>query len=170
MKIVTVRDSLRGAPSGSDPSRPSTWWPAEILRRTNGATQAPGWTWGMPDAMLLDGQAVVAQVNHGRWVADCPSCLIAQIVDPADPQLWCPVCQPAGWRSIVFPSEREAIEALLEERDDPISRNWGPWETVGMLAAENAAGGPVDHLIETDALVHCIAPGTVLHPDSELAG
>lgn len=163
--LVTPRADFGTAPVGADPSHTSTWWPANILQRTNSVRQAPGWTGGMPDAVML-GDPTVATVNHGRWVADCPTCLAAQVVDPADPRFWCPLCQPAGWRPITFPDDVHAIADLLLQRPAPQTRNWIPGESLDQLAAENEHGGPV--ALDAGG-PHAIAPGTILHPNSEWA-
>jgi hypothetical protein len=55
--------------------------------------------------------SVYAQINHGRWVANC-SCMSAQVVTPADPRMWCPECG-LGWWQIVFPADVAAVEQSL---------------------------------------------------------
>lgn len=124
---------------------------------------------GYPPFDRTDG-TVDAYANIGRWVADCPSCNLGQVIDPDDPLFWCPACQPIAWRTIVVPGRklRGRIERTLMRRA-PENRNWHPWETIEMLEVETEHGGPIDHLIVTPKLVHAIAPGAVLHPDSELA-
>lgn len=154
--IVTPRDELGRAPDGADPARPSTWWPAEMARRT-------GTPLALPAGEL--GVSVEASVNWGRWVADCPMCRTAQTVDPDDPRMWCPICRPPGWATVAFPARWRDIASLLADRL-PANRNWSPWETLDQLEAENRAGGPV--AVDEDG-PHVIAAGTVLHPASELA-
>lgn len=87
----------------------------------------------VPAGVLL-GQQVFAQINHGRWVADCP-CGSAQIVSPADPRLACPECG-TGWLTVVFPgdvdqAERDVDHLGVKERnwwnpDDPAPWNRPP--------------------------------------------
>ncbi|MFE1903804.1 hypothetical protein ACFW96_09050 [Streptomyces gardneri] len=75
------------------------------------------------DGVLL-GQQLYAQVNHGRWVANC-TCMSAQIVTPADPRMWCVECG-TGWWQILFPADVAAVEQQLA--DLPVAeRNW--WHT-----------------------------------------
>lgn len=91
-------------------------------------------------------EAVVAYVNHGRWVADCPdpACAGAELVDPAEPLFYCLSCYNAAvggaWRPVRFPprSARQAIEQALLERARPERRNWYPGETVEDLRREHA--------------------------------
>jgi hypothetical protein len=82
-----------------------------------------------------------AYVNQSRWVADCPFCPSAQIVSPTDPRFFCPECYNAAvagaYVHVVFPGDIDQIEALLDQRPDPVTRNWLPAETVTDLAAEN---------------------------------
>lgn len=62
------------------------------------------------------------QINHGRWVADCPECGSAQIVTPADPRFFCVECL-SGWFALTFPPNVTAIEATMA--DLPVSeQNW----------------------------------------------
>lgn len=71
---------------------------------------------------VLLGATVYPQINHGRWVADCPECSSAQIVTPADPRMFCVECL-AGWFRLTFPADPAAAEqavAGLPLRE----RNW----------------------------------------------
>ena len=80
---------------------------------------------------------VYAYVNHGRWVADCPSCNGAELVSE-NQEFLCGTCgrvSPAVW-----PDTVTQIEATLNQRPEP-NRNWNPGETVGMLTAENFENG-----------------------------
>lgn len=72
------------------------------------------------DGVVL-GQQLRAQVNHGRWVANC-ACMSAQIVTPADPRMWCVECG-TGWWQIVFPADVDAVEQQLAELP-MAARNW----------------------------------------------
>jgi hypothetical protein len=88
---------------------------------------------------------LVAYVNHGRWVADCPSCRSAQVVTPNDPRFLC-VCGNADtggkWLPISFPlpADMNEIDSLLGKRPDT-NRNWTPDEPVGNLELENRVRG-----------------------------
>lgn len=97
--------------------------------------------------MLVDEQPTrklrkraTAYVNHGRWVARCPTegCGSSLVVSPADPRLLCPTCWK-GYYPVDFPDDVDAIEAALGERPGELNRNWEPGETVQDLIAENAA-------------------------------
>jgi hypothetical protein len=94
-----------------------------------------------------DGPAVQARVNHGRWLADCPTphCRNACYVDPADPRFLCVECvnplAEGRWLPVEFPDDRDEIEAALLARPVPATRNWTPGETVEQLRAENAEEG-----------------------------
>lgn len=73
-----------------------------------------------PDGYIL-GHRIYAQINHNRWVADCP-CGSAQVVTPADPRMACTECR-FGWVQLVFPQDPEAVEEELAELL-PHERNW----------------------------------------------
>ncbi|MFF5421795.1 hypothetical protein [Streptomyces misionensis] len=62
------------------------------------------------EGLLLE--PAYAQINHGRWVANC-SCMSAQIVSPADPRMWCVECG-TGWWQVTFPPDPDAVEASLD--------------------------------------------------------
>ena len=90
---------------------------------------------------------LVARVNHGRWIVDCPNCRSASFATAPTPRLRsavpsfvCPDCNGGPWPA-GYPAERAAIVALLDVRPDPTKRNWAPGETLGDLAAENAEHG-----------------------------
>lgn len=87
---------------------------------------------------------VLAYVNHGRWVADCPECaggiLASPDADPLSPVL----CRDCGAEvEIEYPDARAIAEAehVLAQRR-PENRNWLPdRESVDDLKAENALRG-----------------------------
>lgn len=62
-----------------------------------------------PEAVLPD-FVLIARVDAGRWVAQCPICASAQVVSPDDPRMWCVDCQPDGWFEVRFPDAPAAIE------------------------------------------------------------
>ena len=90
---------------------------------------------------------MVASVNHGRWLVECPSgdgC--AMVVSPSQPYFMCVVCgneaNGGRWYNVQFPGapEKRAIEGALLKR--PIrNRNWEPGETAQALEAENIEHG-----------------------------
>ena len=99
----------------------------------------------------------VAYVNHGRWVADCPSsaagvgcvkcggpCGAAMALLPGEPYL-CACCwnpdtggQP---RPVLWPDDatRRGVEAALMVRAHKVYRNWHPVEPLTQLQAETRA-------------------------------
>ena len=86
---------------------------------------------------------VDAQVNHGRWLAQCPRCPNAIMLsrDPAVNRLFlCDNCGE-GWMDVTWPLNREEIEATLQRREDDTNRNWTPNETSYDLRKENADNG-----------------------------
>lgn len=94
-----------------------------------------------PPAALADVQ-VTAYVNHGRWVADCPFCNGAELIDLDDPRFYCLSCLNAtvggAWLAVKLPApaERAAIEHELLRRKEDRHRNWLPGETVTRLHQE----------------------------------
>jgi hypothetical protein len=98
---------------------------------------------------VTDGE-IVAYVNHGRWIAECPDCAGAQLVSELERRFWCLNCGNAAvnfaWRHVRMPQKRTAIEAELVIRpaakgDRAITRNWLPGETVKDLQRENVEHG-----------------------------
>lgn len=82
-------------------------------------------------------ESVVAYVNHGRWVADCP-CAGAEVVSPGVDMR----CGSCGMTSPVkFPkkADQDRINGLLEKRP-PMNQNWRG-ENVADLLGENIAKG-----------------------------
>ena len=84
------------------------------------------------------GNPILARVNHGRWIADCPDCAGAELA--RDGRLFiCHNCS-SGPHQVIFPAEREVIELLLSWRPE-INRNWEVGETVENLERENKEHG-----------------------------
>lgn len=90
---------------------------------------------------------IMAQVNHGRWVIPCPACNAAQMCSRQYPYYLCDNCgspdNNGQWRHVVYPDERDEIEAVLLDRvalhpELAPTRNWTPGETVDDLRRENA--------------------------------
>lgn len=98
--------------------------------------------------VTTDVTPIVARVDEGRWVAECPFCHGAQVGSPADPRFLCTDCANVlvggAYLQVAYPSPkvREQIEAVLAPR---------PWEnlywlpekdeTVADLVAQNVAEG-----------------------------
>ena len=74
--------------------------------------------------------------NHGRWVAECATkyCTEAHLVEPGD-RFVCANCDRSY--DVVFPDAKHLIDAALERRVVPETRNWVPGETVQDLIVEN---------------------------------
>lgn len=145
--IVTARegyhvrdeDALHERIVGEDrPDRPRGWRLAAAgleLRHVKGPRATRG-RQGRPAPAL-------AYVNHGRWVADCPSpgCGGAMLVLKGG-EFLCGTCFNAAiggeYRPIEWPAEAAQIEALLIGRPLAVHMNWNPGETLAQLEAENA--------------------------------
>ncbi|MGW6910245.1 hypothetical protein [Streptomyces sp. NPDC054940] len=95
-----------------------------------------------PDGYIL-GHWIYAQINHGRWVADCP-CGSAQVVTPADPRMACTECG-FGWVQLVFPEDPEAAEAEVAELL-PHERNW--WHPDDEAAWNRTTTEPADPVLD----------------------
>ena len=99
---------------------------------------------GLPPETSVIGQ-IEAYINHGRWIAECPTrCGGAVIADSGVPLFVCYECG-GDWYSVVFPPEKTAIEVLLMRRPpvgrEPTTRNWYPGESVADLARQNQEMG-----------------------------
>lgn len=89
------------------------------------------------------GTAIVAVVNHGRWVVPCPWCNGAELGTPGDPFL-CSNCLNGGSRRyapVTYPNDAETIESALVVRPVHETRNWRAPETIEILLNENARHG-----------------------------
>jgi hypothetical protein len=122
----------------------------------------------VPSGVALDAP-LLAEVNHGRWIVQCP-CGGAQFTAPGIDRFFCVDClnESVGgqWVAISWDGiDVGGIEAALVERE-PVNQNW-LGETVGELREETERGGPLP--VESSPVAHFIAPGTELHPDSEMA-
>ncbi|HQA69622.1 MAG TPA: hypothetical protein PK801_14955 [Aggregatilineales bacterium] len=114
----------------------SGWKPQDVILRQHVQTR-PGLRHHQID--WRERGQVLAEVNHGRWIARCPYCAGAMYVAPGLP-FYCVDClmvsNEGQAMTVVFPEEKERIEALLLAR--PLAaRNWQPGETVAQLESEN---------------------------------
>lgn len=80
-----------------------------------------------------------AELNHGRWIVNCPACpnafLESQVPD------MCPNCQTRITK-VVAPDEKERFEIYQVTSIRPEeNRNWVPGESMSDLVAENIAYG-----------------------------
>jgi hypothetical protein len=102
--------------------------------------------WGEGAKMNFEarGDPLPVEVNHGRWIASCPYCRGALLMDESEP-FFCPDClmvANGGYaRPVLWPENVAEIEAALLARPNPANRNWTMVETVDALRAENLAHG-----------------------------
>lgn len=96
--------------------------------------------------VLAAAPPIVAYVNEGRWVADCPLCNGAEWVDLRDPRFFCQSCFNAdaggGFLPVEVPDpeERAEIDTALSRRPAG-NQHWTRRETAADLRAENRAHG-----------------------------
>ena len=112
--------------------------------------------WGRSDVpfalpeKVARGPVALAEVNHGRWVVDCPDpdCSSAQLAAREDPRFLCVSClnertAAGAWLPVAWPEQVDDIEAVLRERDT-VNANYRAGETVAVLIQENLVmGAPV---------------------------
>lgn len=104
---------------------------------------------------------VYVEANWGRWVARCPRCPSALMVERFAPVFACLEC---GARAeLHWPPEDvvHSIERLLLMRPDVTTQNWRPGETLTGLMWENGAHG-----IFTDVPGQLIVDGSGIRMDS----
>tara|TARA_Y100000310_G_scaffold334179_1_gene413311 strand:- start:12684 stop:13226 length:543 start_codon:yes stop_codon:yes gene_type:complete len=113
---------------------------------------------------------VLAWINGGRWVVGCDICRTAVVAEPTDPWFCCPSCGSGGyWRRVVFPVNKQIIEALLLMRPgfrhSAPKRNWELLESLEDLRRQNVqAGDKVDQppkSLDTKKETLIIEPGDV---------
>ena len=83
--------------------------------------------------------SVWGEVNHGRWIVNCPFCDNAEF-EWEDHFFFCSECNNKQINgqlvTVLIPPYKKAIEVLLEKR--PIkNQNWQYPETIADLAKEN---------------------------------
>lgn len=90
---------------------------------------------------IADVPPAPARVDHNRWIVDCPDCGGAEFVWLNTPLLLCLSCWNGAignlWRRVTIPDNRVLIEAVLQERPLPPTRNWSPTEKIEDLQIEN---------------------------------
>ncbi|MFC8365587.1 hypothetical protein ACFUIY_37665 [Streptomyces griseorubiginosus] len=97
-----------------------------------------------PEGFML-GHRLYAQINHNRWVGECP-CGSAQVVSPADPRMACTECG-AGWFVLVFPDDPAAAEAEVAHLM-PHDRNWwNPEDESAWNRPPDTAADPLGDLL-----------------------
>jgi len=98
---------------------------------------------------FAEAPVVKAEINHGRWIAKCPFCNGAELVDPQDLRFMCCSCfnsKVGGkWLKIEMPDAetKEAVEKALLARPERSTRSWLHGESAKDLEAENDAMGVI---------------------------
>lgn len=103
----------------------------------------------LPNAVIRRLPPVIARVEHGRWIADCPTlgCVGAEFVSFDVPVFFCCECRNAevghDLLAVVVPKSdiRLRIEEVLLARPVPSTRNWYPGETLDDLREQNREHG-----------------------------
>ncbi len=87
------------------------------------------------------GEPIYAEVNHSRWIAECPYCHGAGAINLTDKTFFCQTCFNADIqnypRPLIVPSvnERKTIEKELKKRKLR-GRNWKHGESVDFMQME----------------------------------
>lgn len=80
----------------------------------------------------VSGDAVLAEINFGRWIARCPDCGGAEYVSPSEKVFYCLSCGNHSLggdaRRVVFPENREEIEAEVLSREVTQGRGINPMD------------------------------------------
>ena len=87
----------------------------------------------------VSGKKLRAEINHSRWLVDCPHCNNAEFLF-SDKRFFCTECKneviQGKLYKVTMPKSKRQIETLLEPR--PIfNRSWRYPETINDLAKEN---------------------------------
>jgi hypothetical protein len=91
-----------------------------------------------------------AYVNHGRWVADCPTgCGSALQLDPGQETFACVECHTIS--SVDWPKDPDGIWDALSERPLKHNRNWFPKDHELALRAGKPHGQTVKQLRQETA-------------------
>lgn len=85
-----------------------------------------------------------AEINHSRWIANCPWCNGAEFVFIDEPRFYCNSCDNDGqdkYVRVILPTNRQGIENALNKRPRLENRNWRYQETIADLNRENRERG-----------------------------
>ena len=105
---------------------------------------------GPLSGIVVSSPTVKAEINYGNWIARCPFCTGAELVDPEDPRFYCLSCDMKAingqWLQVEMPtiSFRQKLEAELLKRPRENNRNWLPGETLTRIKQENKERGGWD--------------------------
>lgn len=127
-----------------DPRRHEGW-----IRQAAEAIRAGGYA-NQPETIrpisdVADfGRPAIAEINHATWIARCPNDDGGAAMLVPDHPMMCPYCCNADidgrWRPVIWPAQRDEIEAILGRRMLAQHRNWHPERTnLAEMVAENAA-------------------------------
>ncbi len=87
----------------------------------------------------LSNKTLRAEINHSRWLVDCPHCNNAEFLF-SDKRFFCTECENEAIGGklyrVIMPTKKAQIEALLEPRPIP-NRSWRYPETIDDLTKEN---------------------------------
>ena len=113
----------------------------------------------LPHQMIKGVAQVLAYVNHGRWLVDCPGCRTGLqlprgvqaspiaatggaepviqvkakwVLPESNPQ--CFICDTPI--KVMWPKDADLVDAELSNRPRLVNRNWRPGESVESLTAE----------------------------------
>ncbi len=94
----------------------------------------------LPADLNTIGEAVL-EVNHGRWIWQCPGCHNGELVQD-ERLVICFNCATGGWKFPVWPENRDEIEAELLQQPghrlfSPV-RNWEPGWSMEYLRERTA--------------------------------
>ena len=145
--ILTLEDDDDVWPHGRiiavGPERSITWYYCDMVSMIYGRPTPPQFE--APRGHVL------AHINHGRWIADCPLCpprkRVSMRISKADPIFWCIGCRMKKNggvpMEVVLPKDKtlREIETILLMRDELENRNWNLTERVSQLAEQNIANG-----------------------------
>lgn len=99
------------------------------------------------DGAVVDDPFTVAFVDGSRWIAKCPFCAGAEVVNFTTKMFFCCSCrnQQVGHACIrvklPVKGMREKVEGALLKRPDWMMRAWFPQETIADLEKQNKAHG-----------------------------
>lgn len=98
---------------------------------------------GWPEPTGTSLTPVLARLDAGRWLADCPlGCNGAEWVSQADPVFLCLSCGSGGqWWPVEFPAEKTGIDNEVTKRAAINAWGWNPGETLADLRAETGRLG-----------------------------
>lgn len=88
---------------------------------------------------------VLAEVNHGRWIARCPWCAGAEALWRGQDWFFCCSCGNYPIKGVrlhvKYGQPSDLVESALVVREDKRTQNWLPDETVDDLEQENEEHG-----------------------------